>query len=409
VTGARPADDGAAKLHRRGTHRACSPAATLARLKPHLAAYGITRMAVLTGLDRIGLPVVSVCRPNARSSAVFHGKGLDLEAARVSGLMEAIETWHAEQATPPLLFGSRADLCASTPLIDTDGLPRRMAAALPDQQPLLWAEGWNLTRGSATWIPFEIIHTDYRTDGPPASGQLAMTTNGLASGNTHWEAVSHALCELIERDATTLWRVGPPTRPDLTRVRLDTVSDPACRAVLDKFKEARLGVAAWEITTEVGVPAFQCWLADLSAEDGPIGSGAGCHPDRGIALLRALTEAAQVRMTYLVGAREDLRPEDYAPATRTRQNRAVTAAIAEGPGARDFNDGPGFASATFAEEVAAIVERLREAGFNEAVIVDLSRPDRDIAVVRAVVPFLEGSDHAPGFVAGLRARARRAA
>ena len=50
------------------------------------SAFGITRIANLTGLDRTGVPVVMVCRPNARSSAVFNGKGLDAAAAKASGV-----------------------------------------------------------------------------------------------------------------------------------------------------------------------------------------------------------------------------------------------------------------------------------------------------------------------------------
>lgn len=402
-------DDADAKRHTDGTHRACPPAETLARLAPQFQRFGITRVANLTGLDRAGLPVAAAFRPNARSSAVFHGKGLDLVAAKASAVMEAIETWHAENAAPPLLFGNRAELCDARALVDTTILPRGSHSVLSPHQPLLWAEGRDLVGDGPMWVPFELVHADYTVTGPPATGCLAMTTNGLASGNTFWEATSHALCEVVERDATALWRASSQALRRRMRLDLATVADAACRAVLDLLVQARLSVGAWDITTEVGVPAFQCLLGDAMSEAGPIGSGAGCHPAREIALLRALTEAAQVRMTYIAGSREDLRPDDYAPATRSRRHRAVTVEIGEGAGERVFGDGPGFASPTFAADVAAIVARLRHAGFAQAVVVDLSRPDLGIAVVRAIVPGLEGSDHAPDFLPGHRVEARRAA
>ncbi|HYC14151.1 MAG TPA: hypothetical protein VEC75_07870, partial [Stellaceae bacterium] len=69
-------DDGGRKRYRLGTHRTVPPEETIGRLRPLLDAFGITRVANLTGLDRTGVPVVMVCRPNARSSAVFHGKGI---------------------------------------------------------------------------------------------------------------------------------------------------------------------------------------------------------------------------------------------------------------------------------------------------------------------------------------------
>ncbi len=79
------------KTYRRGTHRAVKPEETISRLSPLKDFFGITRIANLTGLDRTGIPVVMVCRPNARSSAVFHGKGIEMAAAKASGLVARME------------------------------------------------------------------------------------------------------------------------------------------------------------------------------------------------------------------------------------------------------------------------------------------------------------------------------
>jgi len=51
---------------------------------------GITRVANVTGLDHVGIPVVMACRPNARGLAVSQGKGLTLDAAKASAVMESI-------------------------------------------------------------------------------------------------------------------------------------------------------------------------------------------------------------------------------------------------------------------------------------------------------------------------------
>ncbi len=53
----------AKKGYRKGTHRLISPLETIERVQPHLTKFGITRVANITGLDKIGLPVVSVYRP----------------------------------------------------------------------------------------------------------------------------------------------------------------------------------------------------------------------------------------------------------------------------------------------------------------------------------------------------------
>ena len=67
-----------------------------AAIHPRLGELGITRVANVTGLDNLGVPVVMACRPMARTLSVFQGKGLTLVAARVSGEMEANESFHAE-------------------------------------------------------------------------------------------------------------------------------------------------------------------------------------------------------------------------------------------------------------------------------------------------------------------------
>ena len=72
-----------------GTHRLVAPNATLERVRPFMAVMGITRVANVTGLDTIGIPVVMVVRPNSRSLAVSQGKGLNLgrgESLRAHGI-----------------------------------------------------------------------------------------------------------------------------------------------------------------------------------------------------------------------------------------------------------------------------------------------------------------------------------
>src|SRR5918994_7932914 len=90
-----------------GSHRTRVPVETLEQLLPIKHRFGITRVANVTGLDRIGLPVVLATRPNSRSVAVSQGKGTSLEAAKASAVMEAIELWHAENFLRPMIYSSK--------------------------------------------------------------------------------------------------------------------------------------------------------------------------------------------------------------------------------------------------------------------------------------------------------------
>ena len=105
------------------------PEETLARLVPHLGRMGITRVANVTGLDRVGVPVVTAVRPNARSLAVSQGKGLTLAAAKVSAIMEAAELYHAETGSAARCSWARPDeLMASGRSSTRCELPRSAAA-----------------------------------------------------------------------------------------------------------------------------------------------------------------------------------------------------------------------------------------------------------------------------------------
>ena len=117
--------------------------------------------------------------------------------------------------------------------------------------------------------------------------------------------------------------------------------------------------------------------------------GMGCHPCRAIALLRALTEAAQSRLTAISGSRDDISREEFHHLRNPellRQNRALT--LANGS-LRHFDDGPTFSGATFDEDVAWELERLRAIGIRSVVVVNLTKPEFNLPVVRVVILGLE--------------------
>jgi ribosomal protein S12 methylthiotransferase accessory factor len=395
------------KAYRRGTHRTADPATTLARAQPHLAAVGITRIANVTGLDRIGVPVVMVCRPNARSLAVSQGKGLSLDAAKASGVMEALELHHAERIALPLKLGSARDLMPGHRLIDLDALPRLRDGRFHADLPILWIEGRDLFTDAPLWLPYEIVHTNYTLPLPTGSGCFPASSNGLASGNHVLEAIDHGIAEAVERDSTTVWNHLGKAGRGRTRLDLGTVDDADCDEVLERLERAGFAVAVWDTTTDVGIAAFYCLITDLRQESAHCGAGAGAHPARAVALLRALCEAIQVRTTYIAGSRDDLRPEEFTPGAIERNLRRARVLMGEGGPARSFRDVPTYESATCAEDLAWMLDRLRAVDIRQAVAVDLTDPDLGIPVVRVVIPGLESSDDHDRYLPGARVRRLR--
>ena len=179
----------------------------MARIEPLMGVMGITRVANVTGLDRVGIPVVMVCRPNARSVAVAQGKGVSFAAAKASGLMESVECYHAECVAGPLLFGNVEELQYERRMADVEGLPRWRGTSFTPHTRLLWMPGCDLlANDESTLVPFELVHLDF-CRASVAAPVFAASSNGLASGNSRLEAISHGVCEVIERDATTLWHL----------------------------------------------------------------------------------------------------------------------------------------------------------------------------------------------------------
>jgi ribosomal protein S12 methylthiotransferase accessory factor len=394
-----------------GAHRLVSPSDTLARVEPMMPVLGITRVASVTGLDTIGIPVVMAYRPNARSLSVSSGKGPTLEAARASALMEALESFHGERVLAPLLLSTERELRHRIPLVDTSALPRVSVGRYDEHRSILWIEGHDLMAGEPRWVPFEMVHTNYTLPLPAGSGCFPMTSNGLSSGNHLLEAISHGLCEVIERDATTLFQ---GTRPELRarrRVDLATVDDPLCCAALQAFERARIAVGVWDITSDVEVAAFHVAIVDR--EPHPFrhmytNVGVGCHPSRGVALLRALTEAAQGRLVYISGSRDDRDRAAYELARHPDRTRRAREELTE-PGSRSFGEAPSFEGRTFEADVRFGLERLAAAGIRQAIFVDLAKPELGVPVVRVIVPGLEAIREVPGYMPGPRARARSAA
>ncbi|HTA90025.1 MAG TPA: YcaO-like family protein [Polyangiaceae bacterium] len=376
----------------------------MARARALMPQLGITRVANVTGLDTIGIPVVMVCRPNSRSLAVSQGKGIDLDSAKASGLMESIELFHAERIARPVILSTLEDLLQHSAAVDVARLPRLALGAFDHRRRLPWIAAVDLAHETTKYVPYEMVHTNYTLPLPEGSGCFVMSSNGLASGNDKTEATVHALCELIERDANCLWFECSPEERAQTRVDQGSIDDPVCCELLEAFDRAGVAVGIWETTTDIGIPSFFALVVERRHDRLRLlypTHGMGCHPVRAIALSRALTEAAQSRLTLISGSRDDVSRERY----RTQQSATAwdqAQELLRDRSSRAFRDAPSFPEAT----QALLIERLEAVGLSEVAVVDLSDARWGIAVVRAIVPGLEPPHDSPRSSRGERFHAR---
>jgi len=372
-----------------GTHRTRSPRQTLEDYARFMPLMGLTRLANVTGLDSIGLPVYTAIRPNSRSLATAQGKGFDADSAKASALMESIETWHAEHIAHPLRWDAYWSLQKTSAVVNVAELPRYQGRELNLDRPCLWIEGYDLMQQCPMWVPYEAATINCVSPAGRAP-TFCVSTNGLASGNHLLEAIVHGLCEVIERDAETLWRLTD----DLRQLDLTTVDDEACAQTLALLDRAGVRAAAWNLTTDLGIPVYGC--AILESPDQPSGRGLGvyygfgCHLSPGVALMRALSEAVQTRVTYISGSRDDFFREEYEQATNEDLLRGIWAEISNPPVTEPFTAQASLATESFEEDIALLLSALGTAGIRSAVVVNLTKPEIGVPVVKVVVPGLEG-------------------
>jgi YcaO-like protein with predicted kinase domain len=388
-----------------GSHRTRAPAETLAQILPIKQQFGITRIANVTGLDRIGLPVVLATRPNSRSVAVSQGKGTSLEAAKASAMMEATELWHAENILRPMMFATPGEIGRCGTVIDLERLPRVVNSRYSEGLRMHWIEGIDLVSGKHVFIPHEMVHADYTHPVPPGHGCFPASTNGLASGNHPLEAICHAICEVIERDAITVWHHLPEDARAATMVDRATIDSDIGNDILNRLEQAGLDVVVWDATSDVGVATFYSLITDAADAQGHMGLGSGTHPDRSVALARALTEAVQTRMNYITGARDDLKFEEFTQEGRTRKAREAKALLRMAAPLSMFTAAPSEVTRTFREDLNWLIERLDHADIDEIGCVDLSSSVPNLSVVRVVIPGLEAPHDDDTFVPGPRALA----
>jgi YcaO-like protein with predicted kinase domain len=385
--------------------RIISARATVERMQKYFGPLGITRVANVTGLDCIGIPVVTVCRPNARSLALSQGKGLELDSARASGIMEAIELYHAERIQAPLKLASANELQTFHQLAKLDQLPRIGLSRFTANLPLLWIEGVELNRSAPIWLPFELVHMNLTVPFPSGTGCFLLSSNGLASGNHLLEAVVHGLCEVIERDASTVFSSQNAEWQQSRRVAEESIDDDVCRELLARYRAAGVAVAIWDITSNVGIAAYRCVIVDRAPNSfrqlAPV-EGLGCSLVREVALARALTEAAQARLTMITGSRDDNLPHLYRQAENAEfVARARSQILCQGE--RSLSATPSTVHCTLEEDLRWLLNALNAARLDEVIVVDLTKPEFGIPVVRVVVPGLEPYHGVHGARAGGRA------
>ncbi len=406
----------APKHARCGSHRVVPAAETIRRVWPLARRLGVTRLADITGLDRLGIPTYSATVPRSRDIlSVYNGKGANRLEAQAGALMEAIERQAALRSDVERIQASPASLAGRELFLDPRGVNVDLASDYDEQRTYAWIWGHDLLRDEPILVPASLAA--YLSG--PAHGPTCFATSsshGLASGNTLEEAVCQALCEIFERDTATMAELGAHYVPLVRRevalgsafregpddferwpcLALDDAPAPVPRLAA-AFQGAGLTPIVRDITGDAGVPTVMATVADETVYGHPMAHlGYGTHPNAAVAVCRALAEAAQSRVVDIHAVREDILERDTPLGPRAaRHTRRVSAVNrrswfhAPGQRRRAFSDMLSRTHGDVLEDIHWLLDRARLAGFDRVIVVDLAPRLQEARVVRVIVPNAE--------------------
>ena len=374
----------------KGTHRVIAPKKTIENNEDKLKTAGITRIADITDLDRIGLPVYTAIRPTAEYGgvSVYGGKGISKDHAKASAMMEGFERYSAErQDNDKTIISTVNDIDGNCIDPKSLNLPKEFEKKDIGEMNLEWSQVHDLITEENYLIPTNAIYHPYTHENNVES-LFKSNTNGLASGNVLDEAILHGIFEVIERDA---WSIFELTHKNYSQINLDSIKSDTINEIIDKFTSKGINIKLMDLTADIKVPTIAASADDTVTKDaGLLTLGIGTHLDPEVAILRALTEVAQSRATQINGAREDTVRADFArEAGYERMKRINKYYFKQEEEQINLSDIENKSTSSINEDLKIVKEELVSNEIKHVLYHDLTRPELDVNVVRVIIPEME--------------------
>jgi oxazoline/thiazoline synthase len=386
-----------------GGYRAVSPAATVARFRKHVSPL----TGVVSRLERIeaDLPLntnylathnfssrpETVDELKAGLAGGSYGKGSTAEQGEASALMEAIERYSGIFQGDEIRASRRfTDFPPGDAILPNDVLLFSDAQYRGDQAPtsssdeardpfdrsaeIEWSPVWSLRDQRFKYLPTSLLYFSY--SGPGAD------SNGCAAGNTLEEAIVQGFLELVERDSYAIWWYNQLERPEVDLRQFD---DSYIRDLQSQLAETGRRLWMLDITSDLSVPSFVTIAHWVENSEEYVEFGSGAHFDARIAALRAMTELNQFLSIGLMGGRiaQNASHDDFPPF----RLQDFPYLIPSGTPILRSGFGTGFGHLDKREQVLACVRLAKQAGL-DFLVLDQTRPDIEVPVVRVIVPGL---------------------
>ncbi|WP_406656504.1 YcaO-related McrA-glycine thioamidation protein [Methanolobus sp. ZRKC2] len=377
-----------------GTQRVFDEAETLEKAKESLKKIGVTRVAGITDLDRLGIPVFSTIRPSAAEGAisVYSGKGITENQARISAMMESYERCLAERSG--LNKDVNEDISAPHAITTYEEISGHGSAVNPasllmpemySRENLVeWILGWDLLKNEEVAVPANAVYHPY--EAPGQTTKLFRTnTNGLAAGNVPEEAILHGLLEVIERDALSTVEFNRNPEKEIILSEEDGENYELLRRFIDNDVDIKL----WLLPHDTDITTVVATTDDTKLKDPALlVMGAGSHLKPEIAIKRALTEAAQSRVVQIHGAREDTEREKFVREIGYDRIKRMNKYWYKEGTRTTMEEIKDLSKGSPAKNIDIVLEQLKKV-VDSAIVVDLSRKSIPVPVIRVVIPTFE--------------------
>ena len=257
----------------------------------------------LTSLDYLGVPVWSLAQWLPGGLSTGTGYGATDAQARIGAYGEI-----TEETFVNLYLTQMPRRCASYRQLQAEGVscldPLRDRLPVgtlytPDTE-LVWTQARTYPAGEGIWVPIETAATwpgDWHGQ-EEHEWLYTPITNGMGAGESLERALSHGLLELLQRDGNA---IGYRALDQGIRIELDDVQDPATRELLRHYDAAGLEIQVKLASTDFGITSLYVvgYERDLNRVPHALmltGCGEAAHPDREVALAKALREFASSRV-----------------------------------------------------------------------------------------------------------------
>ena len=409
------------KWNNYGTSRIQPVEETLKKVNPLVKQIGITRVADITDMDRLRIPNYSAVLPGTEDYIwVYSGKGPTKNHAKASVIMESIERFSSLPANyeGKILTGKYKELSKSYDVLKYDEVIEPLSFQLTDEMNMDYCIGYDLISQKDILVPSSLAIFRYNPNPPSINPYSFFHTNGLASGNVMEEAICHALCEVIERDAVSIAEFSSSAfqyhllktiengflnngilirslesknfiddNTVYSDIDLNGLDYPPVKKIVREFHKCQISLKVKDITTEIGIPTFIASSVEWVNHDyGYLVEGHGTHPDSRIALMRAITEVSQSRAANIQGSRDDLRKMKYDP-QNSDENKSWQ--FMASPKKKAFTEVNSFYNDDILDDIKLILGNLKNKGFKNAIVVNLTNSRLQVPVVRIIVPGLE--------------------